>query len=115
MKCFRTWKIVVDKPQKKIYYINICGKVEHHGCNPGAAVCSTSIDDKTPQNMGSTGAKVLNSTSGFILQYTGIKDDCDMGSQTTWITNIFMRCGKYLVNINFLVYNNSRNSCMLNS
>lgn len=64
--------------------------------------------------MGSVGSvKVLNNTSeiGFTLQYTGTQ--CDKGSQTTWITNIFMRCGKFLVNIdNFLFYNNCRNDCM---
>ena len=60
--------------------------------------------------MGSVGStKVLNSTSGtgFTLQYTGVQGDCEMGSHTTWITNIFMRCGKFLVNINFLFRNNS--------
>ena len=67
--------------------------------------------------MGSVDAKVLNNTSetGFTLQYTGIKGQCEKGSQTTWTTNIFMRCGKFLVNIdNFLFYNtcNCRNNCM---
>ena len=68
--------------------------------------------------MGSVGStKVLNSTSGtgFTLQYTGVQGDCEMGSHTTWITNIFMRCGKFLVNINFLFYHklNCSNYCML--
>jgi len=116
VKCFRTWKIVVDKLQK-IYYINICGKVDHPRCNADAAasVCSTSADDKIPKNMGSVGAKVLNiaSETGFTLQYRGSENQCEKGSQTTWITNIFMRCGKFLVNIhNFLFYNNCRNDCM---
>jgi len=65
--------------------------------------------------MGSVGPKVLNSTirTGFTVQYTGAKDDCEMGSKTKWVTNIFLRCGKFLVNINFLFYNNCRNYCAL--
>ena len=116
LNCFRTWKIVVDKYQKA-YYINICGRVDHQGCNADkdSSVCSTSTDDKRPKNMGSVGHKVLNSTSGtgFTLQYTGVQKACEMGSDTTWVTNIFMRCGKFLVNINFLFYNNCNNYCML--
>lgn len=108
MKCFRTWKIIVDKLQKT-FYINVCGKVDHHGCNANgdSSVCSTSTDDKNPKNMGSLATKVLNSTNGpgFTVQNTGAEDDCEMGSKTTWVTNIFMRCGKFLVNINFLLQN----------
>lgn len=67
--------------------------------------------------MGSVDSRVLSSTSGtgFTVQYTGVKDGCDNGLHTTWVTNIFMRCGKFLVNINFLFYNNSSNNyyCML--
>ena len=80
--------------------------MDHLGCDKDSSVCSTSTDDKNPKKMGSVGPKVSNSTigTGFTLQYTGV--NCDTGSNTKWKTNIFMRCGKFLVNINFLFYNN---------
>ncbi|XP_020605613.1 uncharacterized protein LOC110044411 [Orbicella faveolata] len=62
-----TWKIVVDKLQKT-YYINICGKVDHHGCNKDSSVCSTSTDDKNPKNMGSVALSSTTPTHGhFVL------------------------------------------------
>ena len=77
--------------------------MHHLGCDKDSSVCSTSTDEKNPKKIGSVGPTVLNSTigTGFTLQYTGV--NCDRGSK--WKTNIFMRCGKFLVNINFLFYN----------
>ncbi|KAL9969231.1 hypothetical protein ACROYT_G021424 [Oculina patagonica] len=110
-----TWKIVVDKLQKA-YYINVCGKVDHHNCNEKSddwSVCSTTTDDLRPKNMGSQHPKLLKSEdgTGFIMNYTG--GPCpDMGNNKNWETNIFMRCGKVLGSPQFVDVSVGSSKCV---
>lgn len=95
---FRTWKVIGSKRE---YYINVCGnaKVKKKSCPSKAAVCSpSSADSTTLQDLGSK--RQINATrdSGFDLIFTGGQCN-EMGNNKAWETNIFMRCGKFLVSI----------------
>ncbi|XP_022790425.1 cation-independent mannose-6-phosphate receptor-like [Stylophora pistillata] len=89
-----TWRITESNKQ---YYINVCGDINHRSCPNGAAVCSTSLDDKRPEELGTYKSLQINAIrdSGFDLIFPG-KECNEMGNNKAWETNIFMRCGKTL-------------------
>ena len=95
----RTWK-VVEYNSKKAFYINVCDRVDvekSEKCKD-YAVCSTSLDGKNVENLGSKIANKTNEAAGFRIEYRG--GGCSgRADSKPWKTTIFMRCGKFLVSL----------------
>ena len=101
---FRQWKVIVDKKPEKVYYINVCASVAHGNCKEDSSVCSTSLDDtsNSRENLGSLSKRVFKTTigaAGFSIEYTGGSCRGRGSDDKTWSTNIFMRCGRFLVSV----------------